>query len=262
LRRSIVWDANQYLKFADECSRPFFDLLAQVRRQQSGFIVDFGCGTGHLTRMLAERWPTSRVLGIDNSASMLEQARPLSISGRLDFCQANIADWSPDRPIDLIVSNAALQWVAGHDHLIPRLAAMLTRGGTLAVQIPDFFHMPAHAAIDDVAAQPRWKTTLADAGVPRDSVMPIGSYVERLLALGLEVNAWQTTYIHVLRGENPVLEWFKGTALRPFFALLEPEAAQRFLSDVGRRLQTAYPPTGNMTLLAFPRLFFVATRPG
>jgi trans-aconitate 2-methyltransferase len=257
-----MWDADQYLKFSDERSRPFFDLLAQVRCEQPASIVDLGCGTGHLTRVAADRWPQARVLGVDNSANMLAQTQPLSIRGRLEFELADIEAWSPPQPVDLILSNAALQWVRHHERLLPRLAGMLTPGGTLAVQLPDFFHMPAHAEIDATAAQPKWAARLQDAGVPRDSVQPIAWYVHQLLELGFAVNAWQTTYMHVLRGENPVLEWFKGTALRPFLAQLDAAASLEFLAEVGRRLQGAYPPKNGVTLLPFPRLFFVATREG
>lgn len=255
-----MWDADQYLKFEGERSRPFFDLLAQVRCEQPRTIVDLGCGPGHLTRFASDRWPQARVLGIDSSENMLAQARPLTVAGRLEFELADVQTWSPPEPFDLILSNAALQWVRRHDRLLPRIAGMVAPGGTLAVQLPDFFHMPAHAAIDAVAAEPRWAGRLAAAGVPRDSVQPLTWYVHELIALGFSVNAWETTFYHVLRGEHPVLEWFKGSALRPFLQLLKQEAAEEFLSAVGRRLLAEYPANNGTTLLPFPRLFFVATR--
>jgi trans-aconitate 2-methyltransferase len=256
-----VWDADQYLKFADERSRPFFDLLAQVSGDRAGEVADLGCGPGHLTRAVAERWPSARVIGIDNSAAMLKQAYPLAMPGRLSFLEADIAAWLPDRPLDLLLSNAALQWVPDHARLLPRLAGLLAPGGTLAVQLPDFFHMPAHAVIDEVAAQRNWAAKLQGAGVPRDSVQPIAWYVHQLLDLGFAVNAWQTTYVHVLRGENPVLEWFRGSALRPFLELLDAASTKDFLGEVGSKLKATYPPVGDVTLLPFPRIFFVATRP-
>src|SRR5436190_24149609 len=124
-----MWDAQQYLKFEGERSRPFFDLLAQVRAEQPRTIVDLGCGTGHLTRAAAERWPAARVLGVDNSENMLAQARPLAIAGRLEFERADVETWSPPPPLDLILSNAALQWVRHHDKLLPKLAGMLAPDG-------------------------------------------------------------------------------------------------------------------------------------
>jgi trans-aconitate 2-methyltransferase len=178
----------------------------------------------------------------------------------LEFEQAEIDHWSPREPVDLIVSNAALQWVRGHNRLLPRLARMLAPSGTLAVQVPDFVHMPAAAAIDAAAAEPSFAGALSALGVPRDSVQPIEWYVHELLELGFEVNAWQTTYIHVLRGKDAVLEWFKGSALRPLLAALDAQSTADFLAEVRWRLNAAYPVKNGVTLLPFPRLLFVATR--
>jgi trans-aconitate 2-methyltransferase len=254
-----MWDTAQYLKYADERSRPFGDLLARVAGEYQS-IADLGCGPGNLTRMLAERWPTAQVLGVDNSPEMLEQARPLAIPQRLTFVHADFACWSPDKPVDLIVSNAALQWVPEHDAVISRLAKLLSSKGTLAVQMPYHFQNPAHLVIEEMKADPRWRESLQGVGLHQQSVMPLRWYVERLHDLGFAVDAWQTTYIHVLSGENPVLEWFKGTALRPLLKVLEPQAKAGFLHELGQRLKAAYPPKGSVTLLPFPRLFFVATQ--
>lgn len=256
-----MWDAGQYLKYSDERSRPFFDLLARVRLENADFVADLGCGPGNLTSTLAERWPGAQVIGVDNSPEMLDQARPLTIPGRLDFVQADLASWSLDKPMSLIVSNAALQWVSGHDILFARLAKMLASGGTLAVQMPYHFQNPAHLIIEEAKADPRWSAALQGVGLHQQSVMPIVWYVERLHELDFLVDAWQTTYIHVLTGENPVLEWFKGSALRPLLSKLAPQAKEDFLHDLGNRLKAAYPAKGSITLLPFPRLFFVATLP-
>lgn len=255
---TIVWDADQYLKFADERSRPFFDLLAQVRIANPKFIADLGCGPGNLTRTLAERWPTARIVGVDNSPDMLAQAHALP--GRLDFVQADITTWTPHRPLDLIASNAAFQWVPNHDALFARLSGLLSARGTLAVQMPYHFQNPAHLIIEETKADPRWSAALTGIGLHQQSVMPPAWYVERLHALGLAVDAWQTTYIHVLTGDNPVLEWFKGSALRPLLGALEPAAQSEFLEVLGRRLRAAYPTKDGVTLLPFPRVFFVARR--
>lgn len=254
-----MWDAAQYLKFADERSRPFADLLAQVRAEEVKAIADLGCGTGRLTRTLAERWPAARVVGVDNSPEMLEQAESLAIPGRLDFVHADLAAWRPEGPLDLIVSNAALHWVPDHERLIPRLAGMLSRGGALAVQVPDRFDTPAQAAVERTVADPRWASLLAGAGLTRDSVKPAEWYVRLLLGMGLRVNAWRTTYLHVLVGEGPVLEWLKGTGLRPLLSPLGEQAGE-FLGELGGRLREAYPRDGEVTLFPFPRLFFVAAR--
>jgi trans-aconitate 2-methyltransferase len=255
-----MWDADEYSKFSRERSRPFRDLLAQVSLERPELIADLGCGTGSLTRSLADRWPSARVLGIDESPEMLAEALPLAIPSRLEFVRAEIAEWSPGRPVDLIVSNAALHWIGDHAALFARLAAMLSPGGTLAVQMPDRFQTPSQAAIEQAVSDPRFSSVLKGVGLHRGSVRPLLWYVRLLHGLGFAVNAWETTYVHVLSGKNPVLEWLKGTALRPLLERLDPARAADFLSEVGTRLRAAYPATGDVTLFSMPRLFLVATR--
>jgi trans-aconitate 2-methyltransferase len=256
-----MWDPQQYLKFSQERARPFFDLLSQVKRESVRNGVDLGCGPGELTHLLAERWsrPAARFVGVDNSPEMLEKARVLTILGRLTFELGDIATWKSDVPLDLIVSNAALHWVPDHARLLLELADMLAPDGTIAVQMPSRFQTPAQQAIDETVRQPRW-SVLQDVGLRPDCVKPIAWYVERLHDLAFEVNAWETTYVHVLSGADPVLEWLKGTALRPLLVRLDAEAKDEFLRELGGRLRIAYPPAGEHTLFPFPRIFFVATR--
>jgi trans-aconitate 2-methyltransferase len=256
-----MWDAQQYAKFSRERARPFFDLTAQITATEVGTVADIGCGPGDLTRTLAERWPAARVVGVDTSAEMLTRAASCAIPGRLQFIRGDIATWEPDGPLDVIVSNAALQWVADHERLLPRLVNLLAAGGTLAVQVPNRFHAtPAQEAIDITVREGPWKQ-LEGVGLHAGSVQPLTWYVDRLHDLDLTVNAWETTYIHVLSGENPVLEWLKGTALRPLVSRLGTAEAEEFLGRLGRRLRSAYPARGRYTLFPFPRLFFAATRP-
>lgn len=255
-----MWNAEEYLKFSAERARPFADLMAQVSMAEVESIVDLGCGTGHLTRGIAERWAKARVTGVDRAPEMLAKAKPLTIRGRLEFVQAEIADWSADQSVDLIVSNAALHWVGNHETLLPRLSRMLSAHGTLAVQMPNRFQGPIQAAIETVVADPRWEAQLEGVGLHRESVRPILWYVRLLHGLGMDVNAWETTCVHVLKGESPVLEWIKGTALRPLLSRLDESTSAQFLSELGPRLNAVYPPTGDVTFFPMPRLFFVAQR--
>jgi trans-aconitate 2-methyltransferase len=256
----MTWDPKQYGLFSGERSRAFFDLLARIQREQVGVAADLGCGPGELTRVLAERWPSARITGVDNSPEMLASAAAKQLPGRLQFVQGDIATWRSAEPLDLIFSNAALHWVPGHETLLPALAGMLAPHGTLAVQMPNNWESASHRIVREVAEGPRWHSLLAGAGLPVGAVKPLAWYVERLRGLGFEVDAWETTYIHILKGDNPVLEWIKGTALRPLLARLDGPAREEFLRELGSRLRAGYPPVGADTLLPFPRIFFVATR--
>ena len=255
-----MWNREQYLKFMTERSKPFFDLLAKIPQRNYRHIVDLGCGPGNLTKVVAEHWPTAQVTGVDNSDEMLANVQMLAMPGRLEFVHGDIATWKPEQPVDLIFSNAVFQWLPEHEELLPRLAGMLSENGVLAVQMPIHMNTPAQKAILDVTQRDRWRAILAGAGLQPGCVKPAAWYIRQLLDLGFQVEAWETTYMHLLPGNNPVLEWMKGTALRPLLDRLAPEARAEFLNEVGAGLPSAYPPIGRLTLFPFPRLFFIASR--
>jgi trans-aconitate 2-methyltransferase len=260
-----MWDPAQYLRFGEERSRPFFDLVARIGTDQPGLVVDLGCGPGQLTAALAQRWPGARVHGIDSSAEMIsaaEQLRhdaPAASLGGLTFGRGDIRDWRPDEPVDVIVSNAALQWVPDHESLLLPWVAALAAGGRLAFQVPGNFDQPSHAILRELAGSPRWRSLLADVPLNRQAADP-AAYVDLLSRGGCSVDAWETTYLHVLAGEDPVLEWYKGTGLRPVLAALEPARASAFLAEYGAAVRAAYPPAPYGTILPFRRVFVVARR--
>jgi trans-aconitate 2-methyltransferase len=262
------WDPEQYNRFADERSRPFFDLLAGVDlvTRSGGFprtIADLGCGPGNLTASLLARWPDALVVGVDSSPAMLEQAAPQTVPGRLTFVLEDLARWEPGDPVDLIVSNAALQWVPGHRALLPRLAAMLAPAGVFAMQVPGNFGEPSHTIVRDLCARPPWRELLGGGdGVPRGVMVaePV-DYLRDLVGAGLEARVWETTYLHVLAGEDPVLEWMKGTALRPILSRLDPDGQRAFCAELAPLLRAAYPADPFGTVLPFRRLFAVGARP-
>jgi trans-aconitate 2-methyltransferase len=196
---------------------------------------------------------------VDSSAEMLEAARGYSQPGRLEFVRGDISAWTPPRALELIVSNAALQWVPNHEALIPRLAGLLEAGGWLAVQMPANFDAPSHTLLRELTSSSRWRGLLEGSAEARHS-MKTDWYVALLHDLGFRVNAWETTYQQILQGENPVLEWVKGTALRPVLAKLEGEDENEFLLEYGARLLEAYPPQTFGTLLPFKRQFIVAQK--
>ncbi|MFN8549467.1 MAG: methyltransferase domain-containing protein [Candidatus Eisenbacteria bacterium] len=253
----MSWDPRQYARFARERERPFFDLLSAIPPIEPESVVDLGCGAGNLTRLLAETWPRATVLGVDSSVEMLERAAG-ERAANLTFTRADVRDWRPDAPVDLVFSNATLQWVEDHPNLIPRLAASTAR--VLAVQMPGNHEAPSHREIAALALTPRWEAKLGSLGRRRANVLALSDYVERLVDCGFAVEAWETTYLHQLAGENAVLEWIKGTFLRPFLAALDEREQGAFLEEAGERLRAAYPSRDGRTLFPFRRIFFVGTR--
>ncbi len=257
-----MWDAGQYLRFGDERSRPFFDLLARVGATAPRYVADLGCGPGNLTAVLAQRWPAAEVVGVDSSAEMITAAARSALDGgRPAFVVGDVREWQPERPPDVLVCNAVLQWVPDHHDLLVRWADLLAPGGWLAFQLPGNFDQPSHAIVREMAASPRWRSLLADAELNRQAGDP-GEYAELLARAGYEVDAWETSYLHILPGENPVLEWTKGTTLRPVLAALDAEQAGAFLREYGERLRRVYNHRPFGTMFPFRRVFTVVHRAG
>lgn len=259
-RGEIVWNVTEYQRFGDERTRPFFDLIARVPDMPVTRAADLGCGTGALTAVISDRWPQARVTGVDSSPEMLRDALTRARAGRLEFVEQDIARWRPAEPVDLILSNAALHWVADHDQLLEDLARSLVEGGRLAVQMPGNFGAPSHTAIKELAGSPAWKHRLEGATHP-ENVRSLDWYVEKLAALGFEaIDAWETTYGHLLPGEDAVLRWVEGTALRPVLERLDDDEKLRFREALAQLLRHHYPPRPHGTWFPFRRLFFVARK--
>ena len=254
-----MWDADQYEKFRGERSRPFFDLLSRIPDGSYKSIFDLGCGTGDLTAVLADQWPEARVIGVDNSDEMLAAAAAHADPGRLDFVKDDIATWKSAQPADLIVSNAAFHWVPDHEALIRRVAEFLGKKGILAVQVPANFDSPSHTLLRDTIAGGPWAGKL-EGCLRHDIVLPPSRYVEISWSCGLRIDAWETIYQHVLAGKDAVLEWMKGTGLRPVVKALEGAERDEFLSAYAARLRAAYPETPSGTIFSFRRVFFVARK--
>ena len=265
---STTWDPQQYAKFSDHRSRPFGDLMARVGASEPSVVVDLGCGNGPLTLSLAQRWPGARIVGVDHSPQMLDAARALDAGGRVEWVEADVARWDADslgQAPDVIVSNATLQWVPGHERLVGTWADSLAPDGWLAMQVPGNFDAPSHALMREVAADHPAADRLAPA-LDRLAVSSPAQYVELFAAAGLEVDAWETTYQHVLdpagMQANPALEWVRGTGLRPVLEVLPDEAERTaFLEAYDERLRPAYPRTPIGVIFPFRRIFAVAHRP-
>lgn len=254
------WDPDRYLTYADERGRPFVELLARVDAHGPGVVVDLGCGPGNLTGLLAERWPGAEVTGLDSSPEMVAAAR--AAGGSVRFEVADLRDWAAaprTEAVDVLVSNATLQWVPGRLDLLPALVATVAPGGWFAFQVPGNFDEPSHTIRAELAAEPPYAAHTADVATP--AAHDAATYLRALAALGCTVDAWETTYLHVLRGEDPVLTWVSGTGARPTLQALEavdPALRDRFEEEFRRRLRAAYPPEPYGVVLPFRRVFVVA----
>lgn len=253
-----MWDPAQYLRYHDERSRPYGDLVGRIAAAQPGYVVDLGCGTGELTATLLDRWPEALIEGVDSSAEMIAAATR-SGSDRLRLTLCDVRDWAPDQPVDVLLSNATLQWVPEHPDLLARWTAALAPGGWLAFQVPGNDRSPSHRILAEICRSERWQTHLEETVRDRRVLEP-EQYLELLAGVGCEVDAWETTYLHVLQGPDPVLEWVKGTALRPALSRLAGADREAFLAEYGERMRAAYPAQPFGTVLPFRRLFVVAQR--
>lgn len=253
-----IWDPSTYARYTDERSRPFFDLTARVVADSPDYVVDAGCGSGELTAALARRWPGATVEGFDSSPAMITKAR--EPAGTPRFSVADVTMWRADRPVDVLVSNAVLQWVPTHRDVLEHWVEMLAPGGVLAVQMPGNQDAPSHQAIRELCASEAWSERLGDYE-RGNLVADPADYFELLNGCGCRrVDVWETTYLHVLRGENAVLDWVSGTALRPIFDRLRPDERQRFTADLAKLLDAAYPARSYGTPFPFRRIFMVAEK--
>jgi len=250
------WDPEQYLRFTDERLRPAVDLAARIAHPGPRQVVDLGCGTGNGMPILAARFPGAEVAGVDGSAAMLAKARARGFTTE----QADIAAWAPATPVDVIFSNAALHWLPGHPALFPKLLGLLAPGGVLAVQMPAMHRQPVRALQDQVARSGPWAAKLAGV-TSAPPILEPPEYYDLLAGIAAGLDIWVTEYLHVLRGEDPVVQWAKGTSLRPYLAALDPAEQQRFLAAYTHALRPHYPPQPDgAVLLPFRRLFIVARK--
>ena len=256
------WVPDQYLKFAEHRLRPALELLDRIPLAAPNVIYDLGCGSGRVTRLLAERWSCSKVYGLDHSPEMLAEAAAEPSTVR--WVNADIRNWAPRETPDLIYSNATLHWVDGHADLFPRLMGYLNPGGCLAVQMPLSWNLPSHRLMRDTLARggpdgaPIGDAALL-AALSSNWVEDADAYHDILAPSTRHLDIWETQYLHVLEGEDPVFEWVKGSGLRPILNGLRDADRNWFLEVYKRRLRETYPKhSGNRTLYPFRRLFLVA----
>jgi trans-aconitate 2-methyltransferase len=253
----MAWDPAQYLKFAGPRLRPALDLLQRIDAEAPAAIYDLGAGAGNVTRLIAARWPDARVVGVDSSAEML--AKAAAENPAIEWQKADLLSWRPDRPADVIYSNAALHWLPEHPQLLSSLIGCLAPNGVLAVQMPRNFGAPSHTSITETALRGPWRPVLEPLLNP-SPVSPPEFYYDRLAPLANSLDIWETEYLQVLEGANPVKEWTKGTWLTPLLAALDEPERSGFETAYGERVAAAYPPRADgKTLFPFRRMFLIAT---
>jgi trans-aconitate 2-methyltransferase len=253
-----TWDPERYLTYADERGRPFVELVARVGAQRPSAVVDLGCGPGNLTVLLRERWPDADIRGLDSSPEMIDKAR--LVDPAITFDVADLRTWASDAdPVDVLVSNATLQWVPGHLDLLPGLVSRVRPGGWLALQVPGNFEEPSHTIRRDLADEEPYAAHTRGVAVPTSHDPDV--YLEALADLGCSVDAWETTYLHLLTGPDPVFTWVSGTGARPTLQALPDDLRPAFEDEFRRRLRAAYPERGGRVVLPFRRVFAVAQVP-
>lgn len=251
-----TWDPNIYLKFTDHRLRPAVDLLARVPLADAHNVYDLGCGPGNVTKVIAQRWPKAQLTGVDGSPEMLAKARAISC---IQWRQADLSTWRAEAPADVVYSNAAMHWLDDHARLFPHLLAQVAPGGFLAVQMPRQHLNPTHQTLFKLVREPRWSHLVP--AIRENPVADPGQYYEWLAPQAAELDIWETEYLHVLEGKDPVLNWVMGSVLRPVLDKLDPAHHVEFTRLYGERLAAAYPARADgKTLLPFLRVFMVAKR--
>jgi trans-aconitate 2-methyltransferase len=252
------WDPAQYAKFGDHRLRPALNLIGRIPGIEPKRIVDLGCGAGEITEMLAARWPDAEVTGLDSSPDMLKKSRALN--GRARYLEGDVAAWTASPPVDLLFSNACLQWLPDHERLFPRLVAQVAKGGTVAIQMPHNHDQPSHRIIQRLSEEAPFKLHLAGQ-LRHDPVASADTYWRLMKPLVARIDIWEIDYLQALTGEDPVLNWTMGTALRPVLDALDETLRAQFVETYREGLRAVYPREAEgSTLFPFRRLFILAER--
>jgi trans-aconitate 2-methyltransferase len=238
-----IWVADSYLRSSMPRTQGVLDLLARVQHPAPRLIADLGCGPGNNTELIARRWPEALVIGVDSSPDMIAAARERERPGHLEFRLADLTEWQPDEPLDIVLLNAVLQWIPGHAALLPRFAALLAPGGVLGFQMPGGRSIPGNLLdiAREMTGEPQWKDKLSGAYSDNDLLDPLG-YIVALGDAGLRAEAWEICYTYPLAGTGRLVEYATGAVLRPALGPLTPEEEEQFLAEYSRRVSKAFPP--------------------
>lgn len=255
----MAWSATQYLRFENERTRPASDLLAQVPLESVMAGYDLGCGPGNSTELLTSRYGLNVITGVDSDDDMLEKARDRLPN--TEFLQANLASWKPEAAADLLYANAVFQWVPDHVSVLEKLMDHLRPGGVLAVQMPDNLSEPTHVSMEETGAAGPWAAAFADGSLRRTPLPSPTTYFDRLGSKSARLDVWHTIYNHPMSDAKEIVEWVKGTGLRPYLNAAGTDHQEAFLADYTARIAKAYAPMADgRVLLRFPRIFIVAVK--
>jgi trans-aconitate 2-methyltransferase len=255
----MAWSASQYVKFEDERTRPARDLLAQVPLDSVRHAIDLGCGPGNSTELIVERFGANGVSGLDSDLDMLRTAR--SRMPGTAFVEADLATWQPAEKADLLFANAVFQWLPNHLDIFDRLMDGLANGGVLAVQMPDNLTEPTHLLMEETAQAGPWREAFEKTSVRRKPLPAPAAYYDRLIGKSSRIDIWHTIYNHPMADAEAIVEWVKGTGLRPYLDHAGETHRQAFTADYLERVRNAYPPLADgKVLLRFPRIFVVAVK--
>jgi trans-aconitate 2-methyltransferase len=256
------WDAGQYLRFSDERTRPCRELAARVALPSPRHVIDLGCGPGNSTQILAERWPDADLTGLDSSTEMIDAARQSSLKCRWQVMEIGRWEETNSQPMDVVFSNAALQWVPDHAAIFPRLLRQVAPGGALAVQMPNNLDSPAHRMARELAASVEWRDRFPSGGVRIWQVHEAEFYYDRLTPHAARLDLWETEYLQVMESAGQILDWYKGTGLRPYLGALSTSGERdKFAADYLAAIRAAYPLRADgRVLFPFRRLFLIAYR--
>lgn len=258
----MKWDSNQYMKFGNERTRPSAELAAQIKLAAPKTVIDLGCGPGNSTENLLNRFPEADILGVDSSDDMLESAREKYKGTSLHFEQMNISpDMTVDKCYDVVFSNACLQWIPDHERLIPKVFDMVNDGGVMAIQLPLSHRLVIYDIVRELENNEKWKGCFE--GVEKIKTLEPEVYFDMLSDLTDDFNVWETVYYHRMKTYDDIIEWYKGTGLRPYFRVLSEDKQAEFCEDILSRLREELPMQKNGEVIyKFPRLFFTAYKHG
>lgn len=254
-----VWSSQEYLRFKNERTQPAIDLVNKIPMTNPKSIIDIGCGPANSTNVLHERFYNAKILGIDNSEDMINTAREEYPQIEFMLCDAGKELNVINERFDIVFSNACIQWILDHKNLLKSMMNLLNEDGFMAVQIPMNYDEPIHKIIGTLAESEKWKDKFDNPRIFYN--LTPSEYYDLLSEISYDFNIWNTTYFHRMTSHQSIMDWYKGTGLRPYLNALNYVDRANFEYDVLDEIIKEYPAQKNGEIIfKFPRLFFIAKK--